>query len=157
MSEARPTLTPDDDAAIRMLAGAHFHPDANIILPSGTKLSPDEMQALTSFYAPRNDDPPPSTYDHPAGDPATDRAALAARVAFIRATEATFRQALQNAEREVQARCDEFNGHAPERRTTKITKQFRVVWSWIRVVWSWIRDAWIWIRDAWILLLGGLR
>lgn len=43
-------LDPQDVAAIRMLAGAHFR--GEVTLPSGRVLSPDEMQALTSAYAP---------------------------------------------------------------------------------------------------------
>lgn len=56
-------MTPDDDQILRMLAGAHFGPGAKVILPSGLELGADEMQALTSAYAPpRNCD---STGDQP--------------------------------------------------------------------------------------------
>lgn len=44
-------MTPDDDAVLRMLAGANFGPNANVVLPSGERLNGDEAQALTSFYA----------------------------------------------------------------------------------------------------------
>lgn len=50
-------LTPDDAAALRMLAGAHFGPNANLTLPSGRTLTPDEAQALTSAYAPPASEP----------------------------------------------------------------------------------------------------
>jgi hypothetical protein len=42
----------DDEAALRMLAGASFGPDCEVVLPSGRTLSADEAQALTSYYAP---------------------------------------------------------------------------------------------------------
>ena len=45
-------LTPDDVACLRMLAGANFGPSAELTLPSGRVLTPDEAQAFTSAYAP---------------------------------------------------------------------------------------------------------
>jgi hypothetical protein len=53
-------LDPDDVAALRMFAGAHFT-GGQVILPSGKTLSVEEMQALTSAYAPaaeKSDQPP---------------------------------------------------------------------------------------------------
>jgi hypothetical protein len=42
----------DDEMALRMLAGAHFGPDCEVVRPDGRTLSADEAQALTSYYAP---------------------------------------------------------------------------------------------------------
>lgn len=44
-------LTPDDDAALRMLAGANFDSGASLTLPSGLRLDAAEAQALTAAYA----------------------------------------------------------------------------------------------------------
>lgn len=46
---------PNDEMALRILAGANFGPDAKVILPSGHELDANEAQALTSFYAPPAD------------------------------------------------------------------------------------------------------
>lgn len=46
------TFSASDEAVLRMFGGAHFGPNAKLILPSGTALGGDEAQALTSFYAP---------------------------------------------------------------------------------------------------------
>lgn len=45
-------LDPQDVACLRMLAGAHFGPNAHLTLPSGRTISSAEAQALTSAYAP---------------------------------------------------------------------------------------------------------
>lgn len=44
-------MDPNDEACLDMLAGAHFGPNAGVVLPSGRRLDADEAQALTSFYA----------------------------------------------------------------------------------------------------------
>ena len=44
-------LTPEDDAVLRMLAGAKFGPKASLTLPSGVKLTPDEANVFTAAYA----------------------------------------------------------------------------------------------------------
>lgn len=49
-------LTPDDDAVLRMLAGANFGPGAKLVLPSGQRMEGDEAQVLTSAYAPARTD-----------------------------------------------------------------------------------------------------
>lgn len=44
-------LSAQDVACLRMLAGAHFGPKANLTLLSGRVISSGEAQALTSAYA----------------------------------------------------------------------------------------------------------
>ena len=40
----------DDDALLKMLAGANFGPNTKIVLPSGTEISGDEAQVFTSLH-----------------------------------------------------------------------------------------------------------
>lgn len=47
----RPSTIADDEAVLRMLAGANFGPNG-VILPTGRHIDGDEAQALTAFYAP---------------------------------------------------------------------------------------------------------
>ena len=52
------SLTAQDGAVLRMLAGAIFEPGAQVVLPSGRVLDAAEAQALTSAYAPAFGQPP---------------------------------------------------------------------------------------------------
>lgn len=45
-------ITADDDAILRVLAGASFPPGARVTLPSGIVLDADEATALTTAYLP---------------------------------------------------------------------------------------------------------
>lgn len=42
----------DDEAVLKMLAGASFGPGSKVVLPSGRAIGGDEAQALSSLYAP---------------------------------------------------------------------------------------------------------
>lgn len=45
----------NDEAILKMLAGANFGPNASLTLPSGQTLDAAEAQAMTSLYAPSAD------------------------------------------------------------------------------------------------------
>lgn len=52
MSEPGETLSIEDDAVLKMLAGANFQQGATLTLPSGKTLNGDEASALTAAHAP---------------------------------------------------------------------------------------------------------
>lgn len=44
-------MTSNDEAILKMLAGANFGPNASLTLPSGETLNADEAQVMTGLYA----------------------------------------------------------------------------------------------------------
>lgn len=64
-------MTPDDAALLRLLAGAHFAPDARLILPSGETLTADEANAFTAAYMPDDGLPDRRPPKHLADTPIT--------------------------------------------------------------------------------------
>ena len=53
-SENNIPIESNDDAVLRMLAGANFGPNAKITLPSGTTLNGSEAQVFTGMYREEN-------------------------------------------------------------------------------------------------------